>query len=78
MDIYSMINSRDIAEHCRKINHQFNALETAFIVYWPKFLALREKHKAYRHIIETMPDVDVTTRSFRWVHINTLITLSAK
>jgi hypothetical protein len=27
MDIYNFINSKDIAEHCRNINHQFNALE---------------------------------------------------
>ncbi len=33
MDIYSYLNSKDVAEHCRKNNHSFNALESVFIIY---------------------------------------------
>ena len=43
MDIYSFINSRDVAEHCRKINHQFSATEAAFIVYRSEKRNLREQ-----------------------------------
>ena len=62
MDIYNLLNSRDVAEHCRGINHQFNSMETAFIVHWSNKLTLREKHTAYREIIETMPDMEIKER----------------
>lgn len=42
MDIYSYVNSKDIAEHCRSINHQFNAMEAAFLVHQNYAATLRE------------------------------------
>ena len=62
MDIYNFINSKDIAAHCRNINHQFNAMEAAFIVYFNHSITLQEKHNAYHEIIETMPDMEITKR----------------
>ena len=63
MDIYSYMNSRDIAEHCRSLNHQFNAMEAAFIVYWNHSITLLELHDAYREIIASMPDVEIAQRN---------------
>ena len=62
MDIYSLLNSRDIAAHCREIGHPFTAVEAAFIVHESQKLTLREKHDAYREIIATMPDTEVPAR----------------
>jgi hypothetical protein len=57
-DIYSYIPSRDIAAHCRKLQHEFNPLEQAFIVYLSD-KTLAEKHKAWQKIIDTLPDMEV-------------------
>ena len=71
MDIYSFINSRDVAEHCRSINHQFSATEAALIVYRSEKHNLREKHDAYREIIASMPDTEVQRR-FNCPHYDSL------
>ena len=59
MDIYSYLNSPDVAEHCRKLNHPFNALESAFIVNDCLHISVQEKHRLFREIMETMPDVQI-------------------
>ena len=55
-DIYKFFNSRDIAEHCRNINYNFSAIETAYIVWHSNHHTLAEKHHAWKKIIDTMPD----------------------
>ena len=58
MDIYDFIKSRDVANHCRVIGHEFNSIEMAVIINknsWHKTLA--QKHKAYREIITNSPDM---------------------
>ena len=59
MDIYSYLNSPDVAEHCRKLNYQFNALETAFIINDCRRISIEEKHRLYREIMDTMPDMEI-------------------
>lgn len=59
MDIYSYLNSPDVAEHCRKLNHSFNALESAFIVNDCRSVNIEEKHRLYSEIMNTMPDVTI-------------------
>jgi len=59
MDIYSFINSKDIAEHCRSIGHTFTPLEMAIIV-WLSEKTLVERHSEWRWIIDTQPDMEVT------------------
>ena len=44
MDIYSYLNSPDVAEHCRKLNHPFIALESAFIINDCLHISVQEKH----------------------------------
>lgn len=61
MDIYSFINSRDIAEHCRSIGHEFTPLEMAFIVYLSD-KTLSERHGAWQWIIDTQPDMEIPER----------------
>ena len=56
MDIYDFFNSRDIAEHCRKIGQKFTAKETAYLVWHSNHHALAAKHAAWNEIIDTMPD----------------------
>lgn len=35
MDVYSLINSKDIAEYLREIHYEFNSLETSWLI-WKK------------------------------------------
>ena len=57
MDIYSLINSKAISEHCRKINHQFTSLEMAYIVYLNDTMTMEEKHAAFKDIIANQLDM---------------------
>lgn len=59
MDIYSYLNSPDVAAHCRKIGYKFNALESAFIVNDCMHISIQEKHRLYREIMNTMTDVQI-------------------
>lgn len=61
MNIYKFLNSRDIAAHLREINYEFSALECAWLVWQSKNATLKEKHAAWREIMDTMPDMSVTT-----------------
>ena len=61
MDIYSFINSKDIAEHCRTIGHEFTPLEMAFVVYLSD-KTLTERHTAWQWIISTQPDMEIPER----------------
>lgn len=62
MDIYNYFNSKDVAEHCHKLNYQFNSLETAFIIYYCRSISIREKHQLYREIMDTMPETEMPER----------------
>jgi len=62
MDIYSFINSRDIAEHCRKIGHEFTPLEMAVIINLSKE-CITKKHEGYIWLIENTPDCEVPERT---------------
>lgn len=58
MDIYSFLNSRDIAEHCRKIQKEWSPLEMALIISHSKRSVL-DKHVAWRELISDYPDMMV-------------------
>ena len=62
MDIYEFIESKDIREHCRKMQYEFTALESAFLI-WQSDKTIQQKHAAYREIIEVMPDERLNSRS---------------
>jgi hypothetical protein len=56
VNIYEFFNSKDIAEHCRKINHQFTAIEMAYIIWFSDYHSLREKHEAWQYLIDNYSD----------------------
>lgn len=62
MDIYSLINSKAISEHCRKIAHQFTPLEAAYLVNDNGTMTLAQKHEAFREIIREGGDIEVAER----------------
>ncbi len=43
MDVYSLINSKDIAEYLREIHYEFNSLETARLIWKNDYLTFDEK-----------------------------------
>lgn len=64
MDIYSFMNSRDIAEYLKKIEYKFSAYEMAYLVYQSKYTTLAEKLDAWNRIVETTIDQDIP---YRWI-----------
>lgn len=46
MDIYQFIDSKDIREHCRKLGHPFNTVESAYLVWQSRNTPLAGKHAA--------------------------------
>lgn len=62
MDIYSYLNSKDVAAHCRNLGHRFNTIEAAFIIDRCRRLSIRERHTAFRELMETMPDMMLPER----------------
>lgn len=62
MDVYSLINSKDIAEYLREIHYEFNSLETAWLIWKNDYLTFDEKKEKWHEVIETMPDCEVSER----------------
>ena len=56
MDIYSFINSRDVAAHCRGINKVWTPFEMAVIIGRSR-QPMTEKHEAWRELIADYPDM---------------------
>ena len=57
MDILRFVNSKAIREHLKKINYKFNTLEAAYLIYFCRSLTFEERHKAWKELINTMPDM---------------------
>ena len=64
MNIYQYIRSKDVREYNEKIGHQFNALESCFLVWRNPEIPLLEKHELWRQILLEMPDVAIKERRF--------------
>ena len=62
MDIYNLINSKAIQEHCRKIGHKFNTEELTVLIYRNKKMSVEDKIKAYQELIEKYEDMEVIER----------------
>lgn len=60
-NIYSYMNSNDIARHCQKIGHKFSPAECAYLANASENHTIAEKHAMFNHIIETMPDEVIKT-----------------
>jgi len=57
MDVYSFIDHRGIADHCRKIGQTWTAFEMAVIIGYCQGRTVAEKHAAWRELIENYPDM---------------------
>ena len=62
MDILRFINSKDIRKHLNSVGYRFNSLETAWLIYQCRDASIKEKHKAWNELIETMPDCSIEER----------------
>lgn len=67
-DIYSFINSRDIGEHCRELNHKFNPLEAAYLIWRSERRTLTERHMAWKDLINTTPDMPIPNTQYKSLH----------
>lgn len=62
MDVYKYIRSKDVREYNKKIKHEFNTLESTFLVWRNYDISLCEKHEAWRQICSEMPDTEIKKR----------------
>lgn len=58
MDIYSFLNSKDIAEHCRRLKKAWTPLQMALIISRSD-RPVPDKHRAWRELISDCPDMPV-------------------
>lgn len=58
-NIYSYINSNDIAKFCQRIRHKFSPAECVYITNASENHTIAEKHAMFNHIIGTMPDEQI-------------------
>lgn len=59
MNILDFINSNTVREYLKSINYKPDSLTAAFIVWQSKSHTLAEKDKAFKWIIENMPDMPI-------------------
>ena len=62
MDFYRFINSKDIKEHLKSIDYQFDTLAASWVVWQSRNATYEEKQKAFDEIIKTMPDCEIPER----------------
>ena len=55
-DIKTFLNSKDIAEHWRKTGFVCTPVQAAYIIWQSHEKSLREKHEAWKELMETTPD----------------------
>ena len=48
MNIFRFINSKDIREYLRELQHQFTVPEAAFLIYMSRTVPLKEKFDAWQ------------------------------
>ena len=62
MNIFNVINSSSIGEYLKNIDYKFSSIEAAFLIWYSKRLNIKEKHKFWEELIETMPDTPINER----------------
>ena len=63
MDIYSFINSKDVAAYCREINKVWTPFEMAVIIGRCRRITLAERHAAWRELMANYPDMPTPKNS---------------
>ena len=56
IDITTFLNSKDIAEHWKKIGFLCTPVQAAYIIWQSHEKSLQEKHEAWKELMETTPD----------------------
>ena len=59
MNIYEYFNSRDVAEHCKKLGRCFSGREMAYLIWQSNHHSLAQKIAAWEELICTMPDEEL-------------------
>lgn len=59
MNVYSLINSKDISKYLQNINYEFSSLEYAWLIWQSNKLTITQRHKAWEDIITNMPDCQI-------------------
>ena len=67
MDFYKYINSKDVAEHLRKMNFELSSQDCLWILLQNENLTLNEKAEALKYVL-TMPDYEFANSDGKSVH----------
>ena len=67
MDFYKYINSKDVAEHLRKMNFELSSQDCLWILLQNENLTLNEKTEALKYVF-TMPDYEFANSDGKSVH----------
>ena len=62
MNEYDLINSKTIADYCKKIKHKFNTEELTVLIYRNTKMDIFEKIDKYKELIKNYPDMKVIER----------------
>lgn len=62
MNFYDFINSQAIGSYCQEMGHEFTPIQAAYLVNSSHRHTLKEKHQAFCHIMEQMPDEETNAR----------------
>lgn len=62
LDIYSFINSKDVAAHCRSTGHRFSALESCVLICM-SYRSMTDKHGAYKAVMSAYPDEPIVKKA---------------
>jgi len=63
MDIYSYINSPDVADYCREIGKTWNPFEMAVIIGRSAHSLMADRHQAWQELITDYPDMPTPATS---------------
>lgn len=66
MDYIDFVNSKDVANHMRKVGYQPAGVEASYLVYRNLAASLSEKFDAWEEIIDTMPDEELPIAPGFW------------
>ena len=64
MDVLSFVNSKDIRKYLREIGYRCDSMQAAWLVYQNYSKSYEKKHRAWRWIIDNMPDCEMPERRF--------------
>ena len=59
MNVYELVNSKDIRGYLEEIHYEFNTIQVVWLIYANKKLKYAEKKAAWSEVMETMPDQPV-------------------